>query len=102
MVAAIASGCVAFPDTSEEAINAALRKDPVVMPCISTVAHLEAQLGPPLREVRRGDARILSWILEQAPVVRSIDVLVDASGTVVDVHHAPEDGREWTPVDRCR
>ena len=102
MVAAIASGCVAFPDTSEEAINAALRKDPVVMPCISTVAHLEAQLGPPLREVRHGDARLLSWTLERKPVVRSIDVLVDATGTVVDVHRAPEDDRAWTPVDRCR
>ena len=101
MLAALASGCVAFPDTSEEAINAALRRDPVVVPCISTIAHLEAQLGPPLGEVRHGDARVLSWLLP-APVVRSIDVLVDASGTVVDVHRAPEDGREWTPVDRCR
>lgn len=102
MLAALTGGCVSFPDTSEEAITSSLRKDPVVVLCISTVANLEAQLGEPARDGRLGSSRVLTWILEWDPLVRYLGVLVDANGTVVDIYWNLPTEIPWTPVDRCK
>jgi hypothetical protein len=101
MLAAVCCGCASFPDTSEEAIVASLRKDPIVVLCTSTIANLEAQLGQPTRDGQLGSSRVLTWIVEWEPLVRYLGVLVDANGTVVDIYWNLPSEIPWTPVNRC-
>lgn len=101
ILAAACTGCVSFPDTSEEAIVESLRKEPIVVLCQSKIADLTAQLGPPSRDGKLGSSRVVTWIVELEPLVRYLGVLADANDTVVDIYWNLPTEIPWVPTDRC-
>ena len=73
-----------------------------VVLCRTTEAELRRALGEPTRDGRLRDARVLSWILGESPVVRYLAVLVDARGVVTDLYWDLPTEIPWTPADQCR
>lgn len=65
--------------------------------CTSTEAELREVFGEPTRDGRLGDKRIVSWITGESEVVRYVAVLVDESGTVVDLYWDLPTEIPWTP-----
>lgn len=102
LLLALGAGCATTPEPDAETPIAGGR-DLVasVVPCRTTLADIEPRLGPPSRDGRLGDLRVLTWIVEWEPLVRYLGVAVDARGVVVDrVWDLPSEV-PWTPTDRC-
>ena len=72
-----------------------------IVVCRTKVAALEAQLGTPSRDGMLGNARVVTWIVEWDPLVKYLGVLVDASGTVVDLYWNLPSEIQWKPANRC-
>lgn len=72
-------------------------------PCTTTEAQLRKRLGAPTRDGRLHAGRVLSWMAgeDAGGIVRYLAVLVDASGTVVDVYWDLPTEIPWQPQDRC-
>lgn len=69
--------------------------------CRTTGAALREALGPPTRDGRLGDARILSWIIGEDDVIHYLAVRLDAADVVVDVYWDLPTEIPWQPTDRC-
>jgi hypothetical protein len=69
--------------------------------CRTTGAALREALGPPTRDGRLGDARVLSWITGEDAVVHYLAVRLDAADRVVDLYWDLPTEIPWQPIDRC-
>jgi hypothetical protein len=73
-----------------------------VVLCRTTEAELRAALGPPTRDGRLRDQRVLSWIVDEGSVVAYLAVLVDVRGVVADLYWNLPTEIPWTPSNQCR
>lgn len=69
--------------------------------CRTTGAALREALGPPTRDGRLGDARVVSWIIGEDDVIHYLAVRLDAADVVVDVYWDLPTEIPWQPTDRC-
>ena len=69
--------------------------------CRTTAAELTQRLGTPSRDGRLGTHRVMTWVVAWDPLVRTLGVLIDARGTVVDVVWDLPSEIPWTPANRC-
>ena len=70
--------------------------------CTTTEAELRQTFGPPTRDGRLRDTRIVSWIVGESNVVRYLAVLLNARGIVVDLYWNLPTEIPWTPADQCQ
>lgn len=99
---ALCVGCATTPEPDAEVpISGGREVASSVVVCRTALTDLESRLGRPSRDGRMGDLRVLTWIVEWEPLVRTLGVAVDARGTVVDrVWDLPSEV-PWMPADRC-
>lgn len=101
LLLATVAGCTQVQLAARPAVDAPAVARAVVL-CTTTEADLRARLGPPTRDGRLRDSRILSWITHESDVVTYLAVLLDTRGTVVDLYWDLPTEIPWTPTDQCR
>ncbi len=95
------SGCASSRSTDKSpALDGAAAARSVVL-CETTLADLERRLGPPSRDGLLNAARIVTWVTDWDPLVRTLAVQVDARGRVTDLYWNLPSEISWAPSDRC-
>lgn len=74
--------------------------DSIVL-CRTSDSTLRRELGAPSRTGRIHRERILSWVVPDQPLDTYLAVMLDASGTVVDVYWDVPTEAPWVPEDQC-
>lgn len=100
LLALLAGGCATArpPQLAAPDADAVVR---TITLCVTTEADLRRQLGPPTRDGRLRQDRIVSWITREATVVSYLAVLLDARGTVVDLYWNLPTEIPWVPASQC-
>lgn len=97
------SSCASVPeDNGERIIPNGSDVAKSVELCKTTIPELEAKLGQPSRDGVLGKSRIVTWVVTWDPLTKYLGVMVDDSGTVVDVYWNLPSEIPWSPVNRCK
>lgn len=96
------SGCASAGGAAPERPDPRPRVEAIAL-CTSTEADLRRDFGPPTRDGRLRDARILSWITGEGGdgVTHYLAVMLDARGRVVDLYWDLPTEIPWSPGDQC-
>lgn len=97
---AVGAACHAAPARAPRRADPRPIIDAIAL-CRTTGAALREALGPPTRDGRLGDARILSWITGEDDVIHYLAVRLDAADRVVDLYWDVPTEIPWQPTDRC-
>ena len=97
------SACATTPDeTLERPISNGAAIARTVQLCETTFTELKERLGEPSRDGVLGKDRVVTWIVDWDPLTKYLGVLLDRSGTVVDVYWNLPSEVTWTPTNRCK
>lgn len=97
------TGCASVPeDSGERSIPAGVEVAGSVELCKTNIADLQARLGQPSRDGRLGKVRVVTWVVEWDPLTKYLGVMVDDTGTVVDLYWNLPSEVQWSPTNRCR
>ena len=103
IASAFLTACATTPEESQERPipnGAAIAR--TVQLCGTTFTELKEQLGEPSREGLLGNDRVVTWIVDWDPLTKYLGVLLDKSGTVVDVYWNLPSEVTWAPTNRCK
>jgi hypothetical protein len=103
LLALLASGCASTASSPPTApvVDADVVARSIAL-CTTTEAELRQRLGEPTRHGLLRDARVVSWIVGEEPVVSYLAVLLDSRGVVVDLYWDLPTEIPWVPTDQCR
>ena len=101
-VLALAGCATSPPEDGEKPIANGVETARSVVLCQTNIAAIESQLGTPSRDGVLGKSRVLTWFVEWDPLVKYLGVLVDETGTVVDLYWNLPSEVQWSPVNRCK
>ncbi|HST45604.1 MAG TPA: hypothetical protein VLK29_10325 [Luteimonas sp.] len=97
----LAAGCATTPAPTAQPVTDGTAAAAAVVLCRTTVAELDARLGPSSRDGRLHGTRIVSWITAWEPLVRYLAVQVDGAGVVTDIAWNLPSEIPWTPTSQC-
>lgn len=97
------AGCAGTPEEEdgERPIPRGAEIARSVQLCRTPLSELTEKLGPPSRDGKLGDVRVITWIVEWDPLTRFLGVVVNDAGIVADVYWNLPSEVPWQPANRC-